>query len=214
MCTPYTIQHYVTKFERYTLFLQLMKRMKILFTIKRQTPLSTTVITSYMDLKLLSWFVKPVPSTACMLHYLLYESKIQITIRAGHKRVSGIWRISRFLHVQCNLYQLLISNILFELSSRAHSKGENSAISTLSRVNLKLMSIWPSHSWQVRNISWRQMPFIRPKKYVNEKSPNALKNHEPIILIDHKLMVYVYRCLMSLPTRRKHLHVQSNCQIL
>ena len=155
-----------------------------------------------------------VPSTACMLHYLLYESKIQITIRAGHKRVSGIWRISRFLHVQCNLYQLLISNILFELSSRAHCKGENSAISTLSRVNLKLMSIWPPHSWQVRNISWRQMPFIRPKKYVNEKSPNALKNHEPIILIDHKLMVYVYRCLTSLPTRRKHLHVQSNCQIL
>ena len=56
------------------------------------------------------------------------------------------------------------------------------------------------------------MPFIRPKKYVNEKSPNALKNHEPIIFIDHKLMVYVYRCLTSLPTRRKHLHVQSNCQ--
>lgn len=103
----------VKVFSGYTLFLQLMKRMKILFTIKRQTPLSTTVITSYMDLKLLSWFVKPVPSTACMLHYLLYESKIQITIRAGHKRVSGIWRMSRFLHVQCNLYQLLISNILF-----------------------------------------------------------------------------------------------------
>ena len=78
MCTPYTIQHYVTKFERYTLFLQLMKRMKILFTIKRQTPLSTTVITSYMDLKLLSWFVKPVPSTACKTSPLYLHDLITI----------------------------------------------------------------------------------------------------------------------------------------